>query len=119
MGLPRWVVAVGASSVLVWLARAEAAVHKAKVLSASRPDELKAALWGGDCYVVACTDVGDGGTGKTLVESAASLLAKDDMCNAATLKCQASLPSGKTILQRLSLKQQAHTYQKDDTWVIV
>jgi len=54
---------------------------------------------------VACTDINDSGTGKALLESAAPLLAKDGVCTPATLKCDGTLKSGKTIMERLGLNK--------------
>ena len=70
-------------------------------LSAAAPDELKAALYGGECWAVACVDLGDG-VAATLMTATAKLLDESD-CHIGTLKCHAKLPSGQTALARLGL----------------
>jgi len=81
-----------------------------KHLSASRPDELKGTIFSGDCWIVACTDVEDRGSGKALLESAAPLLETDSICSPASMKCHATLSSGKTLMARLGLKSPPSTY---------
>lgn len=81
-----------------------------KHLSASRADELKGTIFSGSCWVVACTDVEDRGSGKTLLESAAPLLEADGICSPASMKCHATLSSGKTVMARLGLKSPPSTY---------
>jgi len=81
-----------------------AAARGAKLarLSTDDQDGLKEALFGGDCWAVACTDVNDQKTGRDLLAKAL-----DDpvtqSCKGATLACGARLPSGKTSLQRLGI----------------
>ena len=73
-------------------------------LQAKNADLLKTALFGGDCWVIACTDMSDGGTGQQLLEKAMDYSDAAEVCKGATLKCEAKLPSGKTALSRLGLK---------------
>ncbi|KAJ1454565.1 hypothetical protein M885DRAFT_588034 [Pelagophyceae sp. CCMP2097] len=82
-----------------------------KELSIKRPDELKKALFGGECYAVACSDVGDKGMGELLLDAVAPKLAPGNVaCALATLKCRDTLPSGQTTLQRLGLSAPQAAY---------
>ena len=78
-------------------------------LKSTDADLLKEAFFGGECWLIACTDVHDKKTGANLLEKAL-----DDpkvSCRGASLQCGKKLPSGKTPLQRLSIeppKQKGH-----------
>ncbi|KAH8066742.1 hypothetical protein JL720_12592 [Aureococcus anophagefferens] len=65
-------------------------------LSARDADKMKSVLYGGACWVVACTDADDKGTGQSLLERAMDDADAAKACSGATLKCDAKLPSGKS-----------------------
>ncbi|KAH8064335.1 hypothetical protein JL722_1198 [Aureococcus anophagefferens] len=72
-------------------------------LSARDADKMKSVLYGGACWVVACTDADDKGTGQSLLERAMDDADAAKACSGATLKCDAKLPSGKSTRERLGI----------------
>ena len=88
---------------LAWccaLALAHGSQSVTKLLPSSTA-ELRTALYGGECWLIGCIDMGDGISAKLMADTA-KLLAPDE-CRVATLKCQAALPSGQTTLERLGI----------------
>ena len=74
-------------------------------------DLLKEAFFGGECWLIACTDVHDKKTGANLLEKALDDAKASTSCRGASLQCGKRLPSGKTPLQRLGIeppKQKGH-----------
>ena len=92
---------------LAWccaLALAHGSQSVTKLLPSSTA-ELRTALYGGECWLIGCIDMGDGISAKLMADTA-KLLAPDE-CRVATLKCQGALPSGQTTLERLGIAARA------------
>jgi len=64
-------------------------------LSVKQPDELKRVMKGGECWLVACTDMEDKEIGERLVGQAADSL--DDECNVGALKCRKKVDASTTF----------------------
>ena len=79
-------------------------------LSARDADKMKSVLYGGACWVVACTDADDKGTGQSLLERAMDDADASKACSGATLKCDAKLPSGKSTRARLGIAKPPEGY---------
>ena len=79
-------------------------------LSARDADKMKSVLYGGACWVVACTDADDKGTGQSLLERAMDDADAAKACSGATLKCDAKLPSGKSTRARLGIAKPPEGY---------
>ena len=70
----------------------------ATTLSVKQPDELKQVMKGGDCWLVACSDMEDKQIGERLVEQAGDSLKGE--CNVATLKCRKKVSKGVSFVSK-------------------
>eukprot|EP00750_Incisomonas_marina_P016897 INCI19638.1.p1 GENE.INCI19638.1~~INCI19638.1.p1 ORF type:complete len:541 (-),score=138.24 INCI19638.1:1635-3257(-) len=70
----------------------------ATTLSVKRPDELRKVMRGGDCWLVACTDMEDNEIGLRLVEKAGDSL--EGECQIGSMQCRKKVEKGVTFASR-------------------